>query len=1374
MNEDPIDAQQVHQLASAGDWAALVRYSMAHGCDSAMAAALDVVRSKAPPGDGGWKRLVQTITLAEAGVFGSRLKPAFKNLPPLTQSQRVTLQMLPLYGGAILCELARTHEPWITHPLLENAVRDVTEASRIADRVHDETLKAFFLRILGHGERRLGNAELAVRAYEQSLAIYHRLAEQEPDLHLRNVAGLLRHVSTFSLELARREKAVAYGLEAVPLYRRLARDRGGKYLVQASTNLTHLGALTPRRDVARLYFEEASQNLRRFESECPLAAVTDRETAGQLLILLSQVAEFHRDSHDWEQAKTAYEKLVQVCGQNRQERPTARLRFLAKAENGLASVFVHFGQWKLAEPHLAEALHTYRLLAKEEPDEHLAALATVACNLGLARVRSEQWQTAQTSYRESLEIFNGLAETARAEHLGTIGKAHLGLACAQSHLRDWEPSRASAERARETFMAWAKTSPTEALPNAATAAFDVGIAERQLGRLQEARRAFKDAYDIYRGCDQGDVESHRSNVLQVLIELCNLERYLNNYAAALEAGNQGLALCSGTGRGAAQKPPPEQAFLWFNLGLVLQEMGDIPAALANFHSALATIQENPTESPEEQRRLIAEILGGIAWNQSVTGDLEAAVKTGQQAIAEYRNFTNGSPERRLHLARELSALGDIRRRMGDLGGARKDLTEALEITREATASSADGRTALAQALNNLAICLRHLGERVAALGYYEEAAAIYEEDAKEQPNAWLQERLFCYMNTAILLRESPSAGLSERQRARGLLRKARDLGERLRGRYSGQEYRNHVQKFAAQVYELLAITCIELADVSGTSGNVDTEALWEAVEAAEAGRSRQLIDMLADEVLNPANTPAEVKADLRAVRQEIRRVQQKMHMDGERRMGVRLSSMGPADGGFRTPALLSEPTAPRAAAASEIEATQRRLRELTTEQRGLLDRIRLQHDPTFEPDRPVPPVRSAEIRSLLVTQPDTALIQYTITLQAAFAIVITHDRLLPVPLPGLNKQVLGGMASRWFREYHGRGPLAASNRQTASDNQDRVVSTWENALPGLLEPVAALAVRPVIETLTGLGIHRLVLSLNGALHVYPLHACTLADGRYLSDEFQVVYTPSLSPLHRCHSSPREKPNSLLLVQNPTGDLPFSDVEGASTEKRFQPHVRSFHQGHVSKEDLFREAQQRHVWHFSGHAFFDWQAPLDSALVLTDTNQAFSEHWLTLREIFAEPLNLRRASLAILSGCESGMVWPEETDDYVNLTTGFLYAGATCVICTLWAVNDLSSALLMDKFHGLWRDETGAQVRTPAAALCEAQKWLRDGIRDGKQLRSEILPALLARLEDPGMREICDKVGRDLEMRYPSTPPFASPVHWAAFVCVGLGYALPQG
>jgi CHAT domain-containing protein len=79
-------------------------------------------------------------------------------------------------------------------------------------------------------------------------------------------------------------------------------------------------------------------------------------------------------------------------------------------------------------------------------------------------------------------------------------------------------------------------------------------------------------------------------------------------------------------------------------------------------------------------------------------------------------------------------------------------------------------------------------------------------------------------------------------------------------------------------------------------------------------------------------------------------------------------------------------------------------------------------------------------------------------------------------------------------------------------------------------------------------------------------------------------------------------------------------------------------------------------------------PLNSALELGDGNitlgQLMSPSWRfdkTLSDVF-------------LSCCETGLGTPEITDDILTLSAGFLCAGARSVISTLWAVDDLATAL----------------------------------------------------------------------------------------------------
>lgn len=248
---------------------------------------------------------------------------------------------------------------------------------------------------------------------------------------------------------------------------------------------------------------------------------------------------------------------------------------------------------------------------------------------------------------------------------------------------------------------------------------------------------------------------------------------------------------------------------------------------------------------------------------------------------------------------------------------------------------------------------------------------------------------------------------------------------------------------------------------------------------------------------------------------------------------------------------------------------------------------------------------------------------------------------------------------------------------------------------------------------------------------------------------------------------------MLLIQNPTIDsaLRFTDLEGNGVLRRFQPNVTACRGMAAQKDVLLELGPRSHVWHYCGHARFDAKEPLQSALVLGSSEvAAFGEQWLTLRDVFTR-LHLPQNSLSILNGCKTGMLRPEMADDYVNLSTGFLYAGARCVISTLWEVNDLSSALVMERFYALWRGDNGAKRLTPSAALREAVRWLREDIASGTQVAQDLMPKLLAKMVDADARAHCEIASEELAHLYPDRPPFASPMHWAPFVCSGAGHLL---
>ena len=58
----------------------------------------------------------------------------------------------------------------------------------------------------------------------------------------------------------------------------------------------------------------------------------------------------------------------------------------------------------------------------------------------------------------------------------------------------------------------------------------------------------------------------------------------------------------------------------------------------------------------------------------------------------------------------------------------------------------------------------------------------------------------------------------------------------------------------------------------------------------------------------------------------------------------------------------------------------------------------------------------------------------------------------------------------------------------------------------------------------------------------------------------------------------------------------------------------------------------------------------------------------------------KSRLVTLSGCETGTSEVTAGDDLVGLTRGFLYAGASSLLVSLWRVFDASTATFMKHFY----------------------------------------------------------------------------------------------
>jgi CHAT domain-containing protein len=288
---------------------------------------------------------------------------------------------------------------------------------------------------------------------------------------------------------------------------------------------------------------------------------------------------------------------------------------------------------------------------------------------------------------------------------------------------------------------------------------------------------------------------------------------------------------------------------------------------------------------------------------------------------------------------------------------------------------------------------------------------------------------------------------------------------------------------------------------------------------------------------------------------------------------------------------------------------------------------------------------------------------------------------------------------------------------------------------------------------------------------------------------------------RNRQRPAAVPRFLFAIQNPSKNLPYSDIEVEVIQRDFDPNTRILSGEEATKTALLQNLdilRRTDTAHFACHGGFNFEFPLSSSLILAesflptggeaeppaehsqaepgnegkkeerekveerdkryltlrDGRKANPERCLTLQDIFAS-LELPQCRLVTLSACETGLTPPQRIDEYIGLPSGFLYAGSLSVVSSLWRVDDFATAVLMIKFYQCLRGGDSGESGVPVA-LNTAQMWLRNvtkeeflnwvtGLGLPKRYNQEALLWVAFSSDDK---------------------PFHKPQYWAAFGAIG--------
>lgn len=828
------------------------------------------------------------------------------------------------------------------------------------------------------------------------------------------------------------------------------------------------------------------------------------------------------------------------------------------------------------------------------------------------------------------------------------------------------------------------------------ALLNASAAHSKQGRVQEAIRGYDALIELNR------MIGERRGAIAAIVGLATVHGQTGNFSESARLLNTALAMAD------PSRDDDLIAAIGNNLGIVYRRRGQYAEALANYERALASHEAGKREdmiaralnnigiiyqyqgdfqratdyylrSLEIKERLglgddVITTIGNIGAVYSLQGNNARAIEYFQRALAIAEKLSN--------VRHQLTMLGNIGRALlesGELDAAEARLRLALPL-----AEQAGYKEQIAATLNSLGGLEVTRGNWDRAGEYLQRARALFQEMGDpvgggisllslgrmeidrghpQQGLAFARQardsfepagRTLAVIDAEVLNGDALLA-LRRWPEAIETFERAIALNEESLSRVAGgAEDRLRYLEASAKAYS-------GLTDAYAAAGRAS-----EALAAAERGRSRTLLDILA------AGRPGEQELS-EAERERLVELDASLTALNERLAAEQTRTRGGAK--------------PDAALAAEAD----RVRRLRNEFYLGLD---AKH-PRLRFARGGAPVLSE--RELAASLPSkSALVEFVIGPRGAWTILLapragSAPRLIVKPATVPSARVLA-MATAFTKQISTRDLAFTANARALYD-----------ALFG-----------PIDAELSG--IEQLIVVPHGGLWEVPFQALQTPRNRYLVEEKAIAYAPSASALRALQSRrrPREAQPRVIAFGDPQfADQRLPALPNAAREAREIAAVYGSDRTVVATnadatERSFRQlAPNADIVHIATHGVIDNASPLFSYVMLTgggtttrgargrDADGKLEGHELINMQLGAE--------LVVLSACETAVGRIASGEGVVGLSWALFAAGASTTTVSQWAVDSASTTELMSAFHRERRRLTTEKAPAPTAqALRSAQ------------------------------------------------------------------------
>lgn len=988
----------------------------------------------------------------------------------------------------------------------------------------------------------------------------------------------------------------------------------------------------------------------------------------------------------------------------------------------------------------------YRLQVEEwrraKPSDHRRALAEKAFaeaeRLRAGRLIGSGDETVK-KYEEARDYWLAAGDRrAAARAVRNVGRVYQSLSQFQKSLALYEQALSLSQRLRD------RRGESEALNSIAYLQSDTGDNVKALANVKHALRlsqrvgntsgeaqALHTLGDIYYnfGELQKALGYHGRSIrlwerlrdyegqVRVLVSLGYAYVEVSNLPAALDSYNRALSISRDDG------DQHSEAVTLRALGNLQTKLGEHQQAFNLFFRALEILRT--LDDPH----LKAITLGGLAYTYECINDSRTALGYYQQALAAFTEIG--------HLWGQAEAeknIGEIYFSEGVHQDALSHYEEALRLFRSLKMTRWEAMT-----IRNIGLVYASLGDKAAALGHYQRALALTRAGQDQRHEAYTlnyigrlhedsgdrQKALACYRKSLQLARVAfDRAGesltlynLAHAERddgrldeARALIASALDIAESLRSKVASQTLRASYFASTRQYYDLYIDILMQL-DKQRPGEGLDAAAF----DVSEKARARSLLE------------------SLKEARVDVRHGAPTALLDKERSLQQLL--VGKAERHIQLLAGRRQ---------KEAEAVAEEIDQLTAQKEEVRAQIKAA-SPHYAGLTQPSPLNLREIQRQVLDD-KSLLLEYALGDDRSYLWLVTPTDIKSFELPGRAR--VEREARRLYELLTANQPLPG---ETFEQHRARA-SEAAAQLPASTARLSELVLGPVG---TILGRERLLVVADGALQYIPFQALVLpasAGGPSpLISGHEIINEPSASTLALQMSetaSRKQAPKSVAVLADPVFEAddprvapPRSDHEDAPAARQLDANaarsafrdVGSVGAGGqiprlvASREEaeaimavipsgtglkalgfeanrataMSEELKQYRIVHFATHGILNNEHPELSGIVLSlfDREGRPQDGFLRLDDIYNLELP---ADVVVLSACNTGLGEDVRGEGLVGITRGFMHAGASSVVASMWKVDDDATAELMKHFYHFLLEER----LPPAAALRQSQLAMR--------------------------------------------------------------------